>query len=645
MDAFASPSIRGETPGPGRFRIVETVVMTACIALSLFSVLGRADPRLDASWQVMLIHAHAEGLQFGRDIIFTWGPWGFLCVLTDLGGVAALPILIWQVVGHVLIALALVTLTRSLVLWRRMAFAASLLAFHWLFLDTVYFVLIALIAIAALMRPTAPLVRIVAWTLVLGFLAQIKFTYFVISSAAVLAAAAYWVGRGSWKRGGVLAGAYMFGVLAAWVAAGQDLDNFYPYIRRSLEISSGYADAMGFDESWPLFGWGTAMALFCLLFVWRVWRTVPDRPLAAAASAYLAFSFLVMWKESFIRADLVPLGGHIFGFFTYILILAPALPGLLFPGRRWHWFDASPALCLVAIASFDADYFRLGPRVAWQLLHGQMEALMRLDQLPGDWQRSFVEASSDASLPKMKTAVGKGTVDVYNYSTAIALLNGMRLSARPIFQSYSAYTPSLEGYNLRRYQSGRAPDFLIWKNENVDGRYPGQDDAMLVAALPGHYEAMFKEGAYWLFRKTSPVSPTPPELRLVLRRTVRLSEEIELPSPIDRAIWLRADPAPNNLGRLRALLYRPALISIATTDEHGLRRTWRLLPRVARSGFVLVPTLEDGRDLALLMQGEAHARVTSFHFESPDGQGEFWSHVDVSVFQMPGLPLRSEASE
>ncbi len=645
MDAFASPSIRGETPGPGRFHIVETVVMTLAVALSLFSVLGRADPRLDASWQVMLIHAHSEGLQFGRDIIFTWGPWGFLFCLTDLGSVAAVPILIWQVGGHLLVALALVTLTRSLVPWRRIAFVASLLAFHWLFLDTVYFVLIALIAIAALMRRDASIVRLVAWTLVLGFLAQIKFTYFVISSAAVLAATACWIGRGSWKRSWALAGAYLFAVVASWIAAGQDLDNFYPYIRRSLEISSGYADAMGFDESWPLFFWGSVLALVCLVFVWRVWRTVSDRAFAAGTSAYLAFSFLVMWKESFIRADLVPLGGHVFGFFTYILILAPVLPGLLFPGRRWHWFDYSFGLCLVGIASFDADYYRLGPRVAWQLLHGQMEALKRLGELPGDWQRSFDEASADASLPRIKAAVGKRTVDVYNYSTAIALLNGLRLSSRPIFQSYSAYTPSLEGYNLRYYQSDRAPDFLIWKNENVDGRYPGQDDAMLVAALPGHYEGMFKEGEYWLFRRVSSVSVAPPELRLVLRRSVRLAEEIELAPPIDQAIWLRADPAPNNLGRLRAMLYKPALINIATTDEQGRRRTWRLLPRIARSGFILVPTLEDGSDLALLMNGGAHSTVTSFHFESPGGEDEFWSHVDVSVFQMPGLPLRSKVSE
>jgi hypothetical protein len=232
------------------------------------------------------------------------------------------------------------------------------------------------------------------------------------------------------------------------------------------------------------------------------------------------------------------------------------------------------------------------------------------------------------------------TVDVYDYSTGIAFLNYLELSPRPIFQSYSAYTPSLEGWNLRYYQSERAPDYLLWREERVDERYPGQDDAMLVAALPGHYEPLFQEGPYWLFRKVTPVSKAPAQLRLLLKRTVSLSEEIELPGPAGTAIWLQADPVPNNLGRLRRLLYKPALINLAVTDDQGRKRVWRLLPRIARAGFILVPTLTDGGDMALLMKGETRSSVKSFHFEAPDTQDEFWFRVEVAVFQMPDLPLR-----
>lgn len=645
MDAFASPSIRAESHRGGALRRVETLLATLILWVSLFSVLGPTDGGLDASWQAMLIHAHAEGLQFGRDIIFTWGPWGFLCSRTELGGTAAAPILAWQAGGQLLIAFAFAWLTRLLAAWRRFAFVAAVVAFHWLFQDTAYFVLIALIVLSALMRPGAGAARLAAWTLVLGFLGQIKFTYLVIGSGAVLASSACWALRGSWRRVGALTGGYAFAVLASWVAAGQDLDNLVPYLRRSVEISSGYGDAMGFDESWSVFLWGAALAFVCLIFAWRVWRTASDRGYAFGASAYLGFSFFVMWKESFIRADLVPLGGHVLGLFTYVLILAPAAPGLVFPGRRWHWFDSSIVLCLVALACFDPEYYRQGPRVGWEILQANKYSLMHLGELPAQWEQANASARDEAFLPGIEKAVGNGTVDVFNYSVGTALLNGLAVSARPIFQSYSAYTPGLQGWNLRFYQSDRAPDFLMWKEEGVDGRYPGQDDAMLLASLPGHFEPLFEEGGYWLFRRTSLLPAAAPERRLLLSRAVALSEEIALPAHPGHALWLQANAVENALGHLRAIAYKPALLNLATLDDQGRRRVWRLLPRVARSGFILVPTLSDGGAMALLMKGQSNAEVTSFHFEAPQGQGEFWSRVEISVFEMPGRPLTEVPAE
>jgi|CZKI01.1.fsa_nt_gi hypothetical protein len=640
MDAFAPPSIRAESPRSGPLRVAGDALLTLVLGVSLFGVPLPPDATLDGSWQAMLVYAHAHGLQFGRDLIFTWGPWGFLCSLYHLGSAEAVPMLVWQTAGQFLVALSLVVLTRRLALWRRLAFAALFLCFHWLFLDSVYFVLIALIVISGMMRKDAPLVRLVAWALVLGFLAQLKFTYLVLATAGTASAAACWAGRGAWGRTWGIAGGFALAVVAAWIAAGQSPDNLYPYLLRSLEIASGYGDAMSTDESWSAFLWGSGLVLVCVAFVWTAWRRVPERAFATSACAYLAFSLLVMWKESFTRADLVPLGGHVFGFFTYVLILAPVIAGLLYPGRRWHWFDATIVLCLAAVACFDRPYYSLGPRIEWQRLHGNAAALGRLGSLPQEWQGAYEGACEKESLPRIRAAVGRSTVDVYDFSTGAALLNRLNLDPRPIFQSYSAYTPSLEGWNLRSYQSGRAPDFLLWNDERVDNRYPGQDDAMLLAALSGHYEPVFPERGYWLFKRVSPVARAQVERRLLLNRGVRLSEEIELPLERDHAIWLTADPIPNNLGRLRALLYKPAAISISTADDMGRRRVWRLLPRVARAGFILVPTLESGGDMASFLRGEADSFVDSFHFEAPPGQEEFWSRVNVAVFALPGIPLR-----
>src|SRR5271168_2751020 len=101
MDAFASPSIRVETPLRGGARGLETLAVALLLGLSLVGgFLATPDSSLDGSWQEMLIHAHASGLQFGRDIIYTWGPWGFLANRYHLGSLEAVPILVWQVPGQ-----------------------------------------------------------------------------------------------------------------------------------------------------------------------------------------------------------------------------------------------------------------------------------------------------------------------------------------------------------------------------------------------------------------------------------------------------------------------------------------------------------------------------------------------------------------
>jgi hypothetical protein len=639
MDAFASPSIRPDGPLRGGLRAAGTVLLGAALGLSLVRFSGAPNTSLDASWQLMLVHAHSIGLQFGRDVVFTWGPWGFLCNMYHFGSTGAVPILAWQTAGQFLVAFSLVALTRGLVLWRRIAFVALIGAFHWIFLDVEYFALITLVVLCGLLPREASLPRMVAWTLLLGFVAQFKFTYFALGTAGVLAAMACWASRGSWRRAWAVAAGYVAAAVGAWVAAGQNPVNLYPYLRRSLDVALGYGDAMGVDESLPTFLWGTALVVLCAAFLWCAWRSVPERALAHCACAFLAFSLFAMWKEGFVRAD-----GHVYGWYIYVLVLAPLVPGILLPGRRLHWFDGAPLVCIAAIACCDPVLCGKVPLISWQRAVVNAQLIGRIGDLPREWKAAYEQASAGAQLPRVKAAVGGGTVDVYDFNTDIAFMNGLNLDSRPVFQGYTAYTPGLEALNLRHYRSGRAPDFLLWNGDRIDNRYPGQDDAMMVSALPGHFEPLFQEGGYWLFRRTSEVPKAWAERRLLIGRTVRLSEEIVLPAGRDHAIWLQADAVPAVLGRLRALLYKPPEIQISVTDDQGKATLWRLVPRVASAGFLLVPTLAAGDDAAALMRGRTRSWVRSFHFEAPAGQGGFWSRVVVQVFGIPSIPLVSESA-
>lgn len=641
MDAFASPSIRPAGPLRAWPKVLEALLATLILSLSMVGVPGVPNSGLDASWQLMLIHAHEAGLQFGREVIFTWGPWGFLCNGYHMGATGAVPLLLWQTAGKLGMALGMVLLTRGLVAWRRMAFVVLFLAFHWLFLDTEYFTFIALAVVAGMQGRETPWAGAMMCAAALGFVAQLKFTYLVLSGVGLASAAACWALRGSWPRALALVLAFAVSFAGAWVAAGQSIDNLFPYVRRGLDIATGYGDAMGFDEPWPLFLWGAGTALGMGVFLYAAWRSMAERSLAWTSCGFLAFAFFVMWKESFTRADLVPLGGHVFGLFSLALILTPILPGLLFPGRRLHGVDALVPVLLMGVWQVDPAYYSQGPTIAWQRWYGNSHALVRLGSLPGDWQRQYEAACDTEALPAVRAAVGRDGVDVYNFSVGAALMNGLNVEARPIFQGYSAYTPSLEGWNLRHYQSPKAPLYLLWNEERIDDRFPGEDDAMLVTALAGHYTPFLKEGSYWLLRRTSPLASAPLRRTVIDRRTVKLWNEVSLEAGRGHAVGIQVEAVPTAIGRLRGLLYRPPTVFLTTTDDSGHRYAWRLLPQVARAGMLLAPVLTLGDDAAAFFRGEARIWVKSFHFEAPAEQSEFWSHFDVVVYTLPDLPLNA----
>jgi hypothetical protein len=605
----------------------------------LVGIPGPPDIGLDSSWQLMLIHAKAAGLQYGTDLVFTWGPWGFLCSPRTMGGVEAVPILVWQTAGQLLVAASLVALSWRLPAWRRLLSAAFLLAFHWLFADVEYYSLVTLAVVSGIMRREARPAAIAAWTLLIGFVSLFKFTYFALAGAGILAAMGCWGARGSWARAWGIGAAYLLSVLAAWVAAGQHLENLFAYVRGSLALATGYVNAMGVPAPGAALAWASCVALLCVAFLWGAWRAIPERAYAWAACGFVAFAFFAMWKEAFVRADLAPLGGHVFGWFILVLVLAPLLPALLVPGRRFVLFDLAPALCLAAFAGFDPGFYRAAPTIVWQRLYWTSLNLQRLGQLPRISQEWYDAAAARAALPRIQAAVAGHSVDVYDFDTGGAFLNGLRVQSRPVFQGYSAYTPALARMNLRHFQGPGAPEFLLWDGDQIDNRAPGQDDALVVAALPGRFEPAFREGRFWLLRRTSPVPAGERRHDVLLRRRVAMGEEVVIAAGIGHAVWLRAQVLPTLAGRLRALAYKPGELQLVTTDDTGRESTWRLIPGMAATGLFLVPALRTGEDAAALLRGETAVWIRSFRLAEPQGQAGCWKGAEIEVSSMPEIPL------
>ena len=623
-----------------RWFVLGALVLVLWPALMIFP--GTPEGYLDDSWQLVLIHAHAHGWQFGRDLVFTWGPWGFLSSHYHLGETGAVAKLVWETLGRLLLAASLVFLTRSLAGWRQGLFVVGLALIGWLFVDAVFYLAIGLMVAAGLMRPAAGLAERALWGLALGFLSCFKFTYPVVAGAGVALATAACLLRGDRRGALTAAGAYVLGLVLAWVAAGQHPDHLWPYFVRSLEITSGYGDAMGADESLAVFAWGAGLLVAGWIYLAVFVRRHPDRISAWSMGLFFAGLWFVVWKSSFTRAD-----GHVFGFFIFAGLAGLVLPGLCEGFRRPHWLDLSVLAALGGIATFEAGLIERIPAVGVARIRENYAALPKIPRMPRGWELAWQEASARHRLPQIQAVVGRGTVDVVNFEQAIALFNGFNFTPRPVFQSYSAYTPRLAWRNLRFYRTpATAPDYVLWKHATIDGRFPSLDDAGLVAEIGRGYEPVLEEKGFLLLRKRTALPPVPLTRRLVFEQGVAFDQEVPLPAAGSHPRWLQIELPLTKLGRLRALLYKPPMAFLVTKDAAGAERTWRLLPRVAADGFLFDPVLETQPDFAAYMRGKGNLAVRSIRLTTFPAQREYfstiWRRPTVRVFELPEIALRPQ---
>ncbi len=617
-----------------RYLLGALLVLLLWPALMIFPYTLGTD--LDASWQTTLVYARTQGWQFGRDLIFTWGPWGFLHNFVHLGDAAATVRLTWELLGKLLLAVGLVAGSRALPPVRQTVFVVACVLCVPVFQDCAYLLFITVAVLAVLLRPGAHRAELLAFVTALAFLSQIKFTYALLAGAGVgLACAVQSYGR-RWPAAALTGGGFVLAFLGWWLAAGQHPDNIVPYLRRSWEISTGYADAMSMDESLPVFLCGLTVLCFQGLLVWRVWRRQTDRVLATGLALFLLVLWFLTWKHGFTRAD-----GHVLSFFLLAVPATLAIPALCLPDERRLWFDLAVIPCLAGLWFFDPALPAKLPGEALSRLRVNVVATYHSPTLPAAWRAEWERTRAANALPAIRQKVGRASVDVFNYEQGFALLNGLNFSPRPVFQGYSTYTPRLAGRNLRHYQSAAAPEYLLWHHTSIDERFPTLDEAPLIAELPRAYREILTEGDFLLLHREKPLPAVPLARELLQQQTVALGEFISVPAAPGGALWVQIFPHATKLGRLRALLYKPGLLTLTVEEVTGRQTTWRLLPRVAEGGFLLQPFLETQADFSAYLRGRGLKQIRTLRLDAPDG--EFWKGAELRFSALPGLPVANEA--
>lgn len=440
---------------------------------------------LDASWNAGLALAIRDGMQWGSQIVFTYGPLGFLnsnaVWFTDLAVFAFL----YAAGLYVAFCVAMVWALRR-TLPAPAAVAIAFLVVTVLPLVEESIVLAALVAMGALARERSQrfiYVLIAAGATYSAVEVLIKFSAGPVIAAFFLVALVGLRAR-PWQLGLYL-GLLAAEVLALWLIMGQSLGEIPEFLRNTYEIVSGFSPAMITStdvEGWQVTAAVAAMAATAVAVAAASSQgSYRDNRARWAGVALTALAAFTVFKEGAVRTD----AGHLSLFFSTVCVLWIAIPW----GRgRWPWLLAG----IAAIAAMgwpvrpegQTTNLNAVPNVEYAVEQGRnLFSEPRRQELVNRGRHALV-VTYDIE-PRILAALRGHTVAIEPWEIGVAWAHELDWDPLPVFQNYSAYTARLDRINSEALVAADGPQRLLRENvgvvypefptRTIDGRFPGWD--------------------------------------------------------------------------------------------------------------------------------------------------------------------------
>jgi lysophospholipase L1-like esterase len=589
------------------------------------------DNSVDSSLSAVLSYAHQRGIQFGPDLVFTYGPLGFLMFFYYSAHAAGLRM-------AVDVALCLGTATGlCLVAWRlRPRWRWPLLVlFFWiapnvptrgdLVLETGLLCWGLLCVVESGRRVRA---YVVPFTMLAVFAALAKISYLFAATASVALVGCDLAVRGRWRLAVAMAGGFGTCFVLGWMSSGQALANLRAFLANGLAVVEAYNGALGWEG--PVLLRSIAMGLAAVVLVMIILRALTafgsGEPRRAARRglllAWLLLLSLAVWKHGCVRA-----GREVFllGFISVLALVLEAVPSERPVARRCAQ-GLALGICGLSLITLQVFCFAGWPGslgVPFRAFRQNLAWLL----VPAEYQRQMGEAIEanrrEAQLPRCRELIGRASVDVFGQSQAYALHNGWNYRPRPVFQSYVACSARLMQLNEQFYLSPAAPEYVLFQLYALDRKLAPLEDARVLRILLANYQPIATESDFVLLKR---VAAKPPILSLIREGTVRPGQAIDLREFGDTDLWLEVSLEPTLLGRLRQAFYRPPTVRFAAWREPGgkLMVRNRAPAQMLAAGFLASPLLLNNQDVLNLYASRAIARPGACSVELLPGEQRYW---------------------
>ena len=558
---------------------------------------------IENAWAQVLHVAFSRHWQFGQDIVFTYGPWGFLArgyypptypVSVIAWIILSLVFLCagWRLACHLsdnrLVAgLWLVGFTAAASIpagddfnARLVAWGVLLLFLHFFVEEGVFTPIQALLAVS------------------LGWLSLVKFTGLMESVMVVAVIAADNIFRH--RRFPWIVPLWVASLVFFWVAAGQHLSSLGPFLCNSWRITSGYTEAMMLTDKT---GARDAVCflliavLLCALTGRVAW--VRHRLLGALPLAGLGTILFIVFKLGYVRND-----RHEIISATALVLISLVCLAVAWPGRKRA---AGAASCLlIASTLFASSVFNcwLPGNGLWKQLAGTFSIYNLLAPVAGPYS-VYLRSNYEKNLASERKAHPlppiEGDADLYSYDQTILFAHTLLYQPRPVIQSYSAYTPELAEMNAAHLRTARAASNILFAIQPINDRFPSLEDGRYWPELLTLYDlkgASDDKGTFLLLSRSAAAREF--HLTPLQNTSARFGEPVTLPAATNGPVWVEIEIKKSLAGTVVSTLYKPPVLMLTVSLQDHTQRRFRLVPGMAGSGFLLSPLIADTRSFAAL---------------------------------------------
>ncbi|QMT60277.1 hypothetical protein HBNCFIEN_01649 [Legionella sp. PC997] len=542
---------------------------------------------IDTSWALGLNQAVAQGLAFGKEIIFTLGPYSSLYTkayhpATDLMmilGCFYLALMYWVCLFFLMQkkrwywTLIYCVPFLGMIYSRDSLFfsyplLAGLCSFKIIYLEHKHRLLLAFLLFAPF-----------------GLLALVKGSMLIICLLILFLYFIFFLAYKEKKIALICLISPSISIILFWLVAGQSLLTLPDYLTSSLFIASGFTEAMSSNGNMNEV---ILYVLTCLLILLTIsWnKQIPFSTKIFLLSMYFIFLF-VSFKTGFTRHL-----GHAFIPGTSILLAALLLTLILntwisylliiFSLNTWYYINSQYTHISIR------NNFISTSSSAW---HGLQNRIQDFSWLEKNFSFSMNFIREQAAFPILQ-----GTTDIYSYDQAYLLSSQNTWAPRPTFQSYSVFNASLASNNKKHLQGKYKPDNIIFKIEPIDQRVPSLEDGASWPLLLLNYQPIHYNNNFLFLRKKK--YEYSKEVIVLKKESHLLGEKVQLPE--SDLLFAEIKLTPTLWGTLATIIFKPQQLHITMNLNNGRTKQYRLVANMAKSMFLISPLIENTAEFSML---------------------------------------------